>query len=124
MDIIKKKNSHAVVAVVSASKRISRKHNNKKSGGYKGKFNRDLLPITSDYYSRELKRFYKRNNNQATALCPFHNERHPSFSVNLKSGAFLCFSCGMSGGDIIDFYMKRHNVNFINACEALGVWHE
>lgn len=124
MDIIKKeKSSHAVIAVVRASKRISRSNNTKKSEKYKRKFNRDLLPSASDYYSKELKRFYRRKN-QATALCPFHNERNPSFSVNLTSGSFLYFSCGISGGDIISFCMKIHNVNFINACKALGVWHE
>jgi len=108
---------------VRASSRISKKYNTKKSDKHKRKFDRDSLPAAHDYYANELKRFYPKKR-QATSLCPFHNERHPSFSVNLKSGAFFCFSCGASGGDIIAFHMKRHNLNFINACKDLGVWHE
>lgn len=123
MDSYQNKSSHAVIAVVRASRKIIHKHNTKKSAGYKSKFNRDLLPAASDYYSNELDRFFKRSM-QATALCPFHNDRHPSFSINLKSGAFICFACGMSGGDIIDFHMKRNNLSFVSACKELGVWHE
>jgi len=123
MDTNKNKNSHAVLAVVRASKRINRKNDTKKTMIYKRKFNRNLLPIVANYYSAELKKFYAKKN-QATALCPFHNDRHPSFSVSLKTGAFICFACGISGGDIIDFHMKRHNLSFISACKELGVWHD
>jgi hypothetical protein len=123
MEVIKNQASQAVLAVVRASKKINRNHYTKSPCRYKRKFNRGLLPIASDYYSSELKRFYQRKN-QATALCPFHDERHPSFSVNLKTGAFICFACGMSGGGIIDFHMKLHNLSFVSACKELGVWHE
>jgi len=119
----KNQTSQTVTAAVRASKKIIRKNDTKKSARYKRKFNRNLLPISSDYYLGKLKQFYKRKN-QATALCPFHNERNPSFSVNLKTGAFICFACGISGSSIIDFHIKRYNLNFVSACKELGVWHE
>ena len=37
--------------------------------------------------------------------CPFHNEKTPSFSVNVQKGIFKCFGCG-EGGDAITFLMK------------------
>jgi DNA primase len=50
-------------------------------------------------------------------LCPFHDDRKPnSFYVNVDTGAFKCFSCGSSGGDIISFIQLRHGLLF---CEAL-----
>lgn len=119
MDIFKSKSSHVVPSTVRAFN-ISRRSNFSKKGN---RFHLASLPSPIGFYSKELKQFHPRKQ-QATAICPFHNERRPSFSINLKRGAFFCFSCGMSGGDIIDFYMKRYNVNFITACRALGVCHE
>lgn len=44
-------------------------------------------------------------------LCPFHNEKTPSFSVNEEKGIFKCFGCG-AGGDSISFLMKLNNQSF------------
>lgn len=44
-------------------------------------------------------------------LCPFHNEKSPSFSVNEEKGIFKCFGCG-AGGDAISFLMKLNNQSF------------
>lgn len=46
-------------------------------------------------------------------LCPFHNERTPSFMVFPDSGTWHCFgSCGI-GGDIFSFIMRRENLEFV-----------
>lgn len=52
-------------------------------------------------------------------LCPFHQERTPSFTVSPARGTFKCFGCG-EGGDAITFVMKRDNVDFVEAIELLA----
>lgn len=54
-------------------------------------------------------------------LCPFHDDRRAgSFKVNLQTGAFKCWSCGVSGGDIIFFLQQRDCIGFIEALEKLS----
>ena len=52
-------------------------------------------------------------------LCPFHNEKTPSFSVSSKRGIFKCFGCG-EGGDVIGFVMKNDNLSFVEAVQKLA----
>lgn len=53
-------------------------------------------------------------------LCPFHNDKRAgSFVVNKSTGAFKCFSCGESGGDIIAFHMKANGMSFKQAFKHL-----
>jgi DNA primase len=52
-------------------------------------------------------------------LCPFHNEKTPSFHVNPDKGLYHCFGCGKSG-DIIAFVQETEHLNFTEAVEALG----
>ena len=52
-------------------------------------------------------------------LCPFHDERTPSFSVEPVAKLFHCFGCGESG-DVFDFVMKTENVDFGAALELLA----
>ena len=52
-------------------------------------------------------------------LCPFHDERTPSFSVEPVAKLFHCFGCGESG-DVFDFVMKTENVDFGGALELLA----
>ena len=52
-------------------------------------------------------------------LCPFHQERTPSFTVSPGRGTFKCFGCG-EGGDAITFVQKTENVDFVGAIEALA----
>lgn len=52
-------------------------------------------------------------------LCPFHQEKTPSFSVTPEKNMFYCFGCN-SGGDIFSFVMKRDGVDFKAAVEILA----
>jgi len=52
-------------------------------------------------------------------LCPFHEERTPSFSVNPDRGLFYCFGC-RTGGDVIDFVMRLEGLSFPEAVERLA----
>ena len=52
-------------------------------------------------------------------LCPFHNEKTPSFAVFTESQTFHCFGCG-AGGDIISFIMKIENLDYLEAVKFLA----
>ena len=54
-----------------------------------------------------------------TGLCPFHEERTPSFSVNAEEKLFHCFGC-QKGGDAIGFVMETEGLDFPQAVEALA----
>ncbi len=52
-------------------------------------------------------------------LCPFHNEKTPSFHVDPDKGFYKCFGCGKAG-DAITFVRETEQLNFAEAVEALG----
>src|SRR5688572_8349391 len=52
-------------------------------------------------------------------LCPFHNEKTPSFHVHPDKGYFHCFGCKASG-NAIDFVIKRDRVEFVEALQILA----
>src|SRR3954453_18333718 len=52
-------------------------------------------------------------------LCPFHDEKSPSFNLNPSRGFFHCFGCG-EGGDVITFLMKVDGLGFSEAVERLA----
>lgn len=54
-----------------------------------------------------------------TGLCPFHNEKSPSFTVNDDKGFFHCFGCG-AHGDVIGFVMRNGGLAFPEAVEQLA----
>ncbi len=54
-----------------------------------------------------------------TGLCPFHDERSPSFSVHSEEKLYHCFGCGV-GGDLFDFVAEVENVDFPAAVELLA----
>ena len=54
-----------------------------------------------------------------TGLCPFHEERTPSFSVNPHDKLFYCFGCG-KGGDVISFVRETEQLDFAGAVEWLA----
>src|ERR1700679_3789191 len=52
-------------------------------------------------------------------LCPFHNEKTPSFNVDPDKGYYKCFGCGKAG-DAISFVRETEQLSFTEAVEALG----
>ena len=56
---------------------------------------------------------------QKKGLCPFHDEKSPSFNVTLSKGYFHCFGCG-KGGDVIKFLMEIDHISFVEAIEKLA----
>ena len=52
-------------------------------------------------------------------LCPFHEEKTPSFNVRPTHGTFHCFGCG-EGGDVIKFVMQIEHLGFVEAVERLA----
>jgi len=52
-------------------------------------------------------------------LCPFHDEKSPSFNVNPAVGYYMCFGCGESG-DVISFVRKHDQLSFPEAVEHLA----
>jgi DNA primase len=52
-------------------------------------------------------------------LCPFHNEKTPSFTVNEEKGFYHCFGCG-KGGSAFNFLMEIENLNFVEAASRLA----
>src|SRR3982074_2693370 len=52
-------------------------------------------------------------------LCPFHDEKSPSFHVRPNHGHFHCFGCG-EGGDVYAFIQKIEHVTFVEAVEMLA----
>ncbi|MBI4386944.1 MAG: DNA primase [Elusimicrobia bacterium] len=61
----------------------------------------------------------KRAGRSLKACCPFHQEKTPSFMVNLEKQIFHCFGC-QEGGDAFAFLMKMENLSFVEAIEKLA----
>ena len=73
----------------------------------------DIVDTISPYV-----RLTKRGANYV-GLCPFHNEKTPSFSVNTDKQIFHCFGCGV-GGNSISFVMKYENLTFAEAIKQMA----
>ena len=61
----------------------------------------------------------KRAGKHYKGLCPFHNEKTPSFTVNPERGIFKCFGCG-EGGDVFAWEQKANGVDFIDSVKNLA----
>ncbi len=61
----------------------------------------------------------RKRGNDLVGLCPFHNEKTPSFHVHPDRGFFKCFGCGV-GGDVISFVQRREGVPFGDAVRMLA----
>ncbi len=61
----------------------------------------------------------KRRGKDFVGLCPFHQEKSPSFTVSPSKQFFHCYGC-KAGGNAIDFVIKRDRVEFIDALRTLG----
>jgi DNA primase len=73
----------------------------------------DIVAVIGEYTS--LRRVGRR----WTALCPFHAEKSPSFSVNHEQGLYYCFGCGAKG-DVITFVREKEHLDFVAAVEKLA----
>ncbi len=61
----------------------------------------------------------KRAGSNLHGLCPFHNEKTPSFTVFPATKSFYCFGCG-AGGDVVSFIMREENLDYVGALEHLA----
>lgn len=61
----------------------------------------------------------RRSGSRLVGLCPFHDEKSPSFGVNPANGFYHCFGCD-EGGDVISFVQKVENLSFTEAVERLA----
>src|SRR5215813_10441087 len=74
----------------------------------------DIVRIVGDYV--KLKKAGAQN---YSGLCPFHNEKTPSFSVHVTRQFFHCFGCGASG-DVFSFVQKIENITFLEAVRLVA----
>ena len=74
----------------------------------------DIVDVVSEYVH-----LGKRSGSNMFGLCPFHNEKTPSFSVSPDRQIYHCFGCGKGGG-VINFIMEVENLTFPEAVEKLA----
>lgn len=73
----------------------------------------DIVSIISGYVR------LKKQGRNFGGLCPFHNEKTPSFMVSPEKQIYRCFGCG-EGGNVFSFIMKRDNLGFPEAARVLA----
>lgn len=62
----------------------------------------------------------QRKGRNSIGLCPFHNERTPSFTVTQEKGVYKCFGCGKSGRSAITFIMDFQRLEYIDALRYIA----
>ncbi|MEF2769689.1 MAG: DNA primase [Acutalibacteraceae bacterium] len=75
--------------------------------------NTDIESVISPYVN------LRRRGKNLVGLCPFHNEKTPSFTVYPENGSFYCFGCGV-GGDVITFVRRMENLDYMEAVKQLA----
>lgn len=70
-----------------------------------------------DYVSQYVQ--LKKSGRDYSGLCPFHNEKTPSFHVSQEKQLFHCFGCGASG-NLVQFVMRTENLDFVDALRQLA----
>lgn len=73
----------------------------------------DIVEVVEDYVK------LKRSGRSWKGLCPFHDEKTPSFHVTPDLGIYKCFGCGESG-DVFNFVMEMEGVGFVEAMRSLA----
>ncbi|MGH2726472.1 MAG: DNA primase [Actinomycetota bacterium] len=74
----------------------------------------NLIEVASEYMQVR-----KAGSARFKALCPFHQEKTPSFSLEAGRGLYYCFGCN-KGGDVISLVMELENLTFVEAVERLA----
>ena len=77
------------------------------------KYRNDIEEVISGYVN------LKRRGKNLIGLCPFHNEKTPSFTVYPENGSFYCFGCG-AGGDVFSFTRLIENLDYVEAIKLLA----
>ncbi len=73
----------------------------------------DIVDVVSSYVK------LKKSGSNYVGLCPFHNEKTPSFSVSQNKQMYHCFGCG-AGGNVFTFVMEYENFTFVEAIKYLA----
>ena len=73
----------------------------------------DIVDVISGYVKLQKK------GSSYFGLCPFHNEKSPSFSVSRSKQMYYCFGCG-AGGNVFTFIMEYENFTFVEALKMLA----
>lgn len=73
----------------------------------------DIVDVISGYVKLQKK------GSSYFGLCPFHNEKSPSFSVSREKQMYYCFGCG-AGGNVFTFIMEYENYSFVEALKFLA----
>ena len=73
----------------------------------------DIVDVISGYVS------LKKKGSSYFGLCPFHNEKSPSFSVSREKQMYYCFGCGQ-GGDVYHFLQEYNRLSFGEALKELA----
>ena len=77
------------------------------------KYRNDIESVISQYVN------LRRRGKNLVGLCPFQNEKTPSFTVYPESQSFYCFGCG-AGGDVIGFIRRIENLEYVEAIKFLA----
>ncbi len=77
------------------------------------KMRSDMADVASSYLH------LKRQGKNYVGLCPFHNEKTPSFHIYSDTNSFYCFGCG-AGGDVITFIRQAENLDYMEAVRFLA----
>ena len=77
------------------------------------KYSNDIETVISQYVN------LKRRGKNLVGLCPFHNEKTPSFTIYPENGSFYCFGCGV-GGDVDTFTGLIENLDYIESIKLLA----
>jgi DNA primase len=73
----------------------------------------DMVEVVSDHVK------LRRRGRKYEGLCPFHDEKTPSFSIDADKGLYYCFGCHQ-GGDVFKFLMQTEQLSFPEAVERLA----
>src|SRR5260370_6932286 len=72
----------------------------------------DIVSVVGEYV-----RLRRSGANRYMGLCPFHNEKSPSFTVHVVHQFYKCFSCG-AGGDVVKFVQDKEGLSFYKALKS------